>query len=93
VPRPDSGPVEGIDGVEPSDVEIKRDGPSITYDTLAAISAPGRGRTGVDREHEGEGLVGPDRLASRVEYALDPGDVRRRPGGVRVGLQAPRPTR
>jgi nicotinate-nucleotide adenylyltransferase len=34
--------LEGIDGIEPSDVEIKREGPSITYDTLAAISAPGR---------------------------------------------------
>jgi nicotinate-nucleotide adenylyltransferase len=34
--------VEGIDGVEPSDIEIKRKGPSITYDTLAAIAAPGR---------------------------------------------------
>jgi nicotinate-nucleotide adenylyltransferase len=34
--------VEGIDGVEPSDIEIKWKGPSITYDTLAAIAAPGR---------------------------------------------------
>ena len=34
--------LEGIDGIEPSDVEIKRVGPSITYDTLAAISAHGR---------------------------------------------------
>jgi nicotinate-nucleotide adenylyltransferase len=34
--------VEGVDGVEPSDVEIKREGPSITYDTLVTISAPER---------------------------------------------------
>ena len=34
--------VAEIDGVEPSDVEIKHEGPSITYDTLATISAPGR---------------------------------------------------
>ena len=34
--------VEGIEGVEPCDVEIKRGGPSVTYDTLDAVAAPGR---------------------------------------------------
>lgn len=34
--------VEDIDGVEPSAVEIELGGPSITYDTLVALSAPGR---------------------------------------------------
>jgi nicotinate-nucleotide adenylyltransferase len=34
--------VEDIDGVEPSAVEIELGGPSITYDTLVALSAPER---------------------------------------------------
>jgi nicotinate-nucleotide adenylyltransferase len=34
--------VEGIDGVEPSAIEVELGGPSITYDTLVALSAPER---------------------------------------------------
>jgi nicotinate-nucleotide adenylyltransferase len=34
--------VEDVDGVEPSPVEIELGGPSITYDTLVALSAPQR---------------------------------------------------
>jgi nicotinate-nucleotide adenylyltransferase len=34
--------VDGVDGVEASDVEVTRDGPSVTADTLEALSAPGR---------------------------------------------------
>jgi nicotinate-nucleotide adenylyltransferase len=34
--------VEGIDGGEPSDIELTRKGPSYTSDTLAATAAPGR---------------------------------------------------
>jgi nicotinate-nucleotide adenylyltransferase len=34
--------VDDIDGVEPSAVEIELGGPSITYDTLVALSTPGR---------------------------------------------------
>lgn len=34
--------VEDVDGVEPSAVEIELGGPSITYDTLVALSGPGR---------------------------------------------------
>jgi nicotinate-nucleotide adenylyltransferase len=34
--------VEGIAGLEVSSVEIERDGPSYTYQTLEALAAPGR---------------------------------------------------
>jgi nicotinate-nucleotide adenylyltransferase len=34
--------VEGIDGIEASGIEVERDGPSVTADTLEALSAPGR---------------------------------------------------
>ncbi|HEY4398650.1 MAG TPA: nicotinate-nucleotide adenylyltransferase [Acidimicrobiia bacterium] len=34
--------VEGVDGVEASAIEIERAEPSVTYDTLAALTAPGR---------------------------------------------------
>ena len=34
--------VAGIDGVEASAIEVERDGPSVTADTLEALSAPGR---------------------------------------------------
>lgn len=34
--------VEGIDGLEVSPLEVERDGPSYTYQTLEALSAPGR---------------------------------------------------
>ena len=34
--------VEGIDGLEVSAVEVERDGPSYTYQTLEALSGPGR---------------------------------------------------
>ncbi len=34
--------VEDIDGVEASDIEVNREGPSVTYDTLVALSAAGR---------------------------------------------------
>jgi nicotinate-nucleotide adenylyltransferase len=33
---------EGVDGVEASDVEVRRPGPSVTADTLEALAAPGR---------------------------------------------------
>lgn len=33
---------EGIDGLEVSPIEVERDGPSYTYQTLEAFSAPGR---------------------------------------------------
>lgn len=34
--------VEGLDGVEASAIEIERAEPSVTYDTMAALGAPGR---------------------------------------------------
>jgi nicotinate-nucleotide adenylyltransferase len=34
--------VEGLDGIEASAIEIERGEPSVTYDTLAALGAPGR---------------------------------------------------
>jgi nicotinate-nucleotide adenylyltransferase len=34
--------VEGVEGVEPSAIEIEAGEPSVTYDTLAALTAPGR---------------------------------------------------
>ncbi|HVW31403.1 MAG TPA: nicotinate-nucleotide adenylyltransferase [Acidimicrobiia bacterium] len=34
--------VEGIEGLEVSDVEVQRNGPSYTYQTLEALSAPDR---------------------------------------------------
>jgi len=34
--------VEGVDGVEVSAVEVERPGPTVTADTLEALSAPGR---------------------------------------------------
>jgi len=34
--------VAGIDGVEASAIEVERDGPSVTADTLEALTAPGR---------------------------------------------------
>jgi nicotinate-nucleotide adenylyltransferase len=34
--------VEGIAGLEVSSIEVERDGPSYTYQTLEALSAPGR---------------------------------------------------
>jgi len=34
--------VDGIEGVEVSPLEVDRDGPSYTYQTLEALSAPGR---------------------------------------------------
>jgi nicotinate-nucleotide adenylyltransferase len=34
--------VEGVDGVEASAIEIDREEPSVTYDTLAALAAPAR---------------------------------------------------
>ncbi|HMF03194.1 MAG TPA: nicotinate-nucleotide adenylyltransferase [Acidimicrobiia bacterium] len=34
--------VDGVDGVEASAIEIERDEPSVTYDTLAALAAPDR---------------------------------------------------
>ena len=34
--------VEGVDGVESSAIEVERDGPSVTADTLEALAAPGR---------------------------------------------------
>src|SRR3989440_1400727 len=34
--------VEGIEGLEVSALEVERDGPSYTYQTLEALSAPGR---------------------------------------------------
>jgi nicotinate-nucleotide adenylyltransferase len=33
--------VEGVDGVEASAIEIERDEPSVTYDTLVELAAPG----------------------------------------------------
>ncbi len=36
------GAVADIDGVEASAVEVQRDGPSVTADTLEALAAPGR---------------------------------------------------
>jgi len=35
--------VDGLDGIEVSPLEVERDGPSYTYQTLEALSAPGRG--------------------------------------------------
>lgn len=34
--------VEGIDGLEVSRIEVEREGPSVTADTLEALTAPGR---------------------------------------------------
>jgi nicotinate-nucleotide adenylyltransferase len=34
--------VDGLDGLEVSPLEVERDGPSYTYQTLEALSAPGR---------------------------------------------------
>ena len=34
--------VDGVDGVEASAIEIERDAPSVTADTLEALTAPGR---------------------------------------------------
>jgi nicotinate-nucleotide adenylyltransferase len=34
--------VEDVDGVEPSAIEVELGGPSVTYDTLVALSAPER---------------------------------------------------
>src|SRR5438552_15635121 len=34
--------VEGIEGLEVSPLEVERDGPSYTYETLGSLSAPGR---------------------------------------------------
>jgi nicotinate-nucleotide adenylyltransferase len=34
--------LEGVDGVEASAIEVDRDGPSVTADTLEALQAPGR---------------------------------------------------
>ncbi|GMU77470.1 MAG: putative nicotinate-nucleotide adenylyltransferase [Acidimicrobiia bacterium] len=34
--------VDGVDGVEVSSVEVERDGPSVTADTLELLGAPGR---------------------------------------------------
>ena len=34
--------VDGVDGVEASAIEIERDEPSVTYDTLVALAAPDR---------------------------------------------------
>src|SRR5436309_15389873 len=34
--------LDGVDGVEASAIEIERGEPSVTYDTLAALTAPGR---------------------------------------------------
>jgi nicotinate-nucleotide adenylyltransferase len=34
--------VEDVDGVEPSDIEVRRGEPSVTYDTLVDLAAPAR---------------------------------------------------
>jgi nicotinate-nucleotide adenylyltransferase len=34
--------VEGVDGIEASDLELARDGPTYTFDTVAALASPHR---------------------------------------------------
>ena len=91
--------VEEIVGVEVSPIEVERDGPSYTYQTLEALSGPGRKLflvVGADVAATMHSWVGVERLPALatlvvVDRALDPeGLLETPPGWECVRLSIPR---
>jgi nicotinate-nucleotide adenylyltransferase len=86
--------VDGIEGLEVSPLEVERDGPSYTYQTLEALSAPGRVLfliVGADVAATMHSWVGIERLAGLATLVVvDRAGDRPSDGGLPAGWPSER---